>query len=103
MHDMSPIVIQEKAPEKGWKLKDGLHSFSKLWVKMPDGTTYKHWSLDWRGSHSGLRTQVLGIARLELLLAKNYPGHAVAIIYDKASNAKLLVSEAGIITHREFR
>jgi hypothetical protein len=103
MQQVAAIVVKEKAPPGGWKLRGGVHSFSKLWVKMPDGTVVIHWSLDWRGSMSGLRHQVLGLARLESLVARKYRGHAIAIVYDKATNAVLLRIEGGIVKHREFR
>lgn len=97
-------TIKEKAPPKGWR-PGAEHSFSKLWIKFGEGQkSFVFWSLDWRGSKSGLRSQALGLARLEaLMLSPAYKDHAVAIIYDRETKEKLLVSHQGVITERKYR
>jgi len=85
-----------RAPKDGWQRKE--HSFSVLWILMPDESKVYRYSYDWPGGFSGLRDQRLGIARLKSELSKpQYKGHEVAIIFDRETNAKLFESRQGII------
>lgn len=91
-------VIQRAPKPKGWRLGEE-HSFSTLWILFPDETTHTKWSMDWRGAFSGVRNQQLGIERFKaLLLTPKYRGHKLAIIYDHATNTKLLIYNQGIKT-----
>ena len=87
-------IVQKAPKKKGWNLKE--HSFSKLWMKMPDNSTVIRYSFDWKGAFSSVRDQRIGIERLKknILLPEN-KHHEVAIIYDKETNAMLLIYRAG--------
>jgi hypothetical protein len=101
---MVPRRIIGKAPRpKGWRTC-AEHSLSKLYMVRPDESTEIRFSLDWPGAFSGVRDQAVGIRRLQaLIMTPERKNHKVAIIYDVATNERLLVYRRGILETKNIK